>query len=128
MSKLNPTAFSFVPGQRFSAPQQTQQSPQPIQRPEQSVTPSPPPTISLNIGTPIQPVSAPAPAKKIDEVQKSSIKIQKADGLSTSKTFSTEKAKTDTNAVAQDVKNAADEAVLEDLFGSSLFFILCRYK
>jgi peptide chain release factor subunit 3 len=120
MSKLNPSAFSFVPGQRFTLPQQVQQPLQPVERPEQSDPPLPPPTISLNIGTPNPPVSAPPPAKK-EDAPKSSIKFQKADSSATSKTFTTEKAKTDTNTIAQDVKNAADQAVLEDLFGSSVF-------
>ena len=110
MSKLNPTAFSFIPGQRFTLPQQVQQTLQP------SEAPSPPPTISLNIST----VSDPPPSKKIDEPPKSSVKIQKADSAATSKTFTTEKAKTDTTTVAQDVKTVADKAILEDLFGSSV--------
>ena len=115
MSKLNPTAFSFIPGQRFTLPQQVQQTLQPIERPEPSNAPSPPPTISLNIST----VSDP-PSKKVDEPPKSSVKIHKADSAATSKTFTTEKAKTDTTTVAQDVKTAADKAILEDLFGSSV--------
>ena len=120
MSKLNPTAFSFVPGQRF-APQQAQQPLEPIERPEQH--PPPTPTISLNIPPPSQSVSAPALAKRVDDVPKSSVNIQKAESSATSKTFTTEKAKTDTNTIAQDVKNAADQAVLEDLFGSSVFHL-----
>lgn len=119
MSKLNPSAFSFVPGQRF-APQQAQQPLEPIEQAEQH--PPPPPTISLNI-TPSQSVSAPALAKRVDDVPKSSVNIQKAESSATSKTFTTEKAKTDTNTIAQDVKNAADQAVLEDLFGSSVLYL-----
>src|SRR5260221_7378241 len=85
MSKLNPTAFSFVPGQRF-APQQAQQPLEPIERLEQSEAPRPPSTMSLNI-TPSQPVSAPVLAKRVDEGPKSSVKIQKAESSATSKTF-----------------------------------------
>jgi len=120
MSKLNPTAFSFVPGQRF-APQQAQQPLEPIERPEQSEAPRPPSTISLNMTPPSQLVSVPALAKRVDEGPITSVKIQKTESSATSKTFTTEKAKTDTNTVAQDVKNAADQAVLEDLFGYSVF-------
>lgn len=133
MSKLNPTAFSFVPGQRFTAPQQSSSTPplQPIVRPEQTEAPPPPPTISLNIGPKPAPASTstasnqtPAPSKSTtEELHKPATKISKADA-STSKTFSTEKAKTDTNSIAQDVRNAADQAVLDDLFGSCMFDII----
>jgi len=120
MSKLNPSAYSFVPGQRFTLPQQA------IERPEQTEPPPPAPTITLNIGNkqippPAATISDPTPPKKAEENLKSTaIKITKGD-VPSSKTFTTEKAKSDTNAVAQEVKSAADRAVLEDLFGSRLF-------
>jgi len=69
MSKLNASAFEFVPGRRFSPasaqqqPQQPQQPPAPLQafeRPEEPDTPPvPPPTISLNIGGAKRPPAAP---------------------------------------------------------------------
>ncbi|KAH9045920.1 eukaryotic polypeptide chain release factor 3 [Lactarius deliciosus] len=67
MSRLNASAFEFVPGKRFSSPQQQPQSQQPplppFSRPEESNTPPPPaPTISLNIGGPKPPPVAPPAA------------------------------------------------------------------
>ncbi len=139
MSKLNPTAFSFVPGQRVAAPQQPPSTPpalQPIIRPEQTEAPPPPPTISLNIGskpslhssTPAVSHPIPAPVKKIDESHKPATKTAKADVSAPSKTFTTEKAKTDTTSIAQDVRNAADQAVLEDLFGTCLSDLIFLHK
>jgi peptide chain release factor subunit 3 len=138
MSKLNPTAFSFVPGQRFATPQQSSTPPalQPIVRPEQTEAPPPPPTISLNIGSKPSPHSAtptvlhpiPAPVKNIDESHKPATKTAKADVSAPSKTFTTEKAKTDTTSIAQDVRNAADQAVLEDLFGTCLSDLTFLHK
>lgn len=150
MSKLNPNAatFSFTPGRSFAIPSQPQapaQPPlQPVERPEQTEAPKPPPTISLNIGgskppaapAPVQaqtislniggskpapaaqtpPVAAtPPPVAKPAPAKATTVKAETA-GAS-SKTFSTERAKTDTSAVALEVKQAADQAVLEDLFG-----------
>ncbi|KAJ3495896.1 hypothetical protein NLJ89_g10562 [Agrocybe chaxingu] len=129
MSKLNPGAFSFVPGQRFTP--QTQQPPPPLERPEQTEAPKPPPTISLNIGSSSKPVAPPAPpasqpppaqAPKVpQDIPKpaSTVKVVKADTSAPSKTFSTEKAKTDTTSVAQEVKAVADQAILADLYGNS---------
>ncbi|KAI9432586.1 eukaryotic polypeptide chain release factor 3 [Lactarius indigo] len=67
MSRLNASAFEFVPGKRFSPPQQQPQSQQPplpaFSRPEEPDTPPPPPpTISLNIGGPKPPPAAPPAA------------------------------------------------------------------
>ncbi|KAF9451695.1 eukaryotic polypeptide chain release factor 3 [Macrolepiota fuliginosa MF-IS2] len=141
MSRLNASAYEFVPGRGFvaSQPQQPQQPP-PLERPEQTEAPRPPPTISLNIGgskppTPATPTLAPrlaaptpspaalTPAKSTPQSSKpatpkpqTTIKAETA-GAS-SKTFTSEKAKTDAAAIAQDVKNAADQAVLEDLYGN----------
>jgi peptide chain release factor subunit 3 len=130
MSKLNPTAFSFVPGQRFAVPQKQPQQPPfpPIERPEQTEAPLPPPTISLNIGgtsTPptssqIQPTYKPSPPAAqmvVEEAKSAPLKPPKTE----SKTFSLEKAKTDTNAIAQEVKTVADQAVVEDLYGNSSY-------
>lgn len=150
MSKLNAGAFEFVPGRGFIVPQPTQQQqqppqppPAPLERPEQTEAPRPPPTISLNIGGSKSPAPAPAPvtpspapvaptpAKSTPQPSKpatpkpqTTIKAETA-GAS-SKTFSSEKAKTDTNTVAQDVKNAADQAVLEDLYGNRTFIFIHR--
>ncbi|KXN90256.1 Eukaryotic peptide chain release factor GTP-binding subunit [Leucoagaricus sp. SymC.cos] len=142
MSRLNASAFEFVPGRRFGVPQQQQAPPPPapLERPEQTEAPRPPPTISLNIGgakpaapaakqeppvaVPPSTPAAPTPAKSTPPSSKpatpkpqTTIKAETA-GVS-SKTFTSEKAKTDTSTVAQDVKNAADQAVLEDLYGNS---------
>ena len=134
MSKLNPTAFSFVPGQRFpvSQKQPQQPPPQPIERPEQTEAPLPPPTISLNIGgTSTPPASAqiqstykpPPPATQMvgAEAKSAPPKPTKTDSPAPSKTFSLEKAKTDTNAIAQEVKTVADQAVVEDLYGNGSY-------
>jgi len=136
MSRLNPGAYSFVPGQRFTAPTQQQPPPPPpLERPEQTEAPRPAPTISLNIGgakpTPVAPpppqAAPPAdqvpPVKKADEPPKNvAAKVVKPDSSAPSKTFSTEKAKTDTSVIAQEVKAVADKAVLDDLYGHSAYF------
>ncbi|KAJ3986903.1 eukaryotic polypeptide chain release factor 3 [Lentinula detonsa] len=147
MSKLNAGAFEFVPGKSFAAPphvlQQNQAPPPPpIERPEQTEAPRPPPTISLSIGgskppaTPSNVQSTPAvassqaatstpvpshvksttvaPAKAITKTKPDS----PAPPTAPSKTFTLEKAKTDTNAIAREVQAAADKAVLDDLFGN----------
>lgn len=121
MSKLNASAFEFVPGKAFSPPQTQQPIPEPIERPELTEAPKPAPTISLNIGAPKPqaPVSqAPeAPSKPTQPPPKS-----KADPPAPSKTFSLEKSKTDTTTIAQEVRAAVDETVLEDLYGNGLFY------
>ncbi|KAF4619553.1 hypothetical protein D9613_005234 [Agrocybe pediades] len=141
MSKLNPGAFTFVP--RFAAPsQQASPPPPPIERPEQTEAPPPAPTISLNIGgssTPSAPpparepapapsaTPAPAPAAQAPAPSQpaakpapkpAQTKVTKADTASASKTFSTEKSKTDTQAIAAEVNAVADQTVIEDLFGN----------
>ena len=136
MSKLNPTAFSFVPGQRFASPQKQPQQPPPppIERPEQTEIPLPPPTISLNIGgTSAPPGSSqiqsthksPPPVSQtvVGEAKSASLKPPKTESLAPSKTFSLEKAKTDTNAIAQEVKTVADQAVVQDLYGNGPYSI-----
>lgn len=145
MSKLNASAFEFVPGRGFVAPNLQQPPPQPpqapIERPEQTDPPRPPPTISLNIGSSKPPppatttIQAPPPppasttanstpqsSKPATPKPQTTIKAETA-GAS-SKTFTTGKAKTDTNTVAQDVKNAADQAILEDLYGNRVFIFI----
>ena len=141
MSKLNAGAFSFVPG-RFIPPQPSQnQPPPPLERPEQIEAPRAAPTISLNIGgtpsssTPAPvisatPVALPAkPSRPLQGSEESSnlpsqtkkTDIPASTSTKPSKTFTTERAKTDTNAIAQEVKAVADRAILEDLFGT------CKY-
>ncbi|KAJ4482745.1 P-loop containing nucleoside triphosphate hydrolase protein [Lentinula lateritia] len=148
MSKLNAGAFEFVPGKSFALPPQSfQQSqaplPPPIERPEQTEAPRPPPTISLSIGgskpsapTPvvqsnpaaaITPSNAPTSSAASSQTKstpvpaKISVKVKSdspAPPTAPSKTFSLEKSKTDTNAIAKEVQAAADKAVLDDLFGN----------
>ncbi|CCM04045.1 uncharacterized protein FIBRA_06204 [Fibroporia radiculosa] len=140
MSKLNANAFSFVPGQTFRVPQQnTQPPPPPIERPPQTEAPAPPPTISLNIGgskpaTPpaqkeppadASPSKQPEPHKPISAAAAhpaakpaSRVESPAPAAAPSSKTFSLEKAKTDTAAIAQEVQAAADEQTLRDLFGN----------
>ncbi|KZT72492.1 hypothetical protein DAEQUDRAFT_685440 [Daedalea quercina L-15889] len=146
MSKLNANAFSFVPGQTFRLPQQgsqpSQPPPAPIERPTPTEAPPPPPTISLNIGgskpappaasQPPPPPAASKPAAPASSVpasvkasapakaasQSGSRSASPAPGATPSKTFSLEKAKNDTAAIAQEVRNVADESTLHDLFGS----------
>jgi peptide chain release factor subunit 3 len=127
MSRLNPGAFEFVPGKGFAVPQ-------PIQRPESKVPPPPAPTISLNIGSskpeqkPPQPLSdsqplqkppaqsspSPTPTSKSKPSAATSVKVTNA---GSSRTFTTDKAKSDTSAIAREVKAVADETILKDLFG-----------
>ncbi|KAI0092052.1 eukaryotic polypeptide chain release factor 3 [Irpex rosettiformis] len=146
MSKLNANAFSFVPGQVFRAPAQpTQQHtppPVPVERPEPTVAPHPPPTISLNIGgskpppPPVVPALA-APASAPEAPVPAAVPLAAAPAVSTpppkpasdaptkpivsstTKTtaFSLERAKNDTHAVAQEVHAAVDEETLKDLYG-----------
>ncbi|KAH9912629.1 eukaryotic polypeptide chain release factor 3 [Epithele typhae] len=148
MSKLNANAFSFVPTQAFKTPQQpAQPPPPPIERPPQTEAPAPAPTISLNIGGSRPPPSSvpapaptislniggskpapapvpspsPAPAPKVKaEPALASVPESKpaAASAAPSKTFTLDRAKTDTAAIAQEVRTAADDEVLKDLFGS----------
>ena len=141
MSKLNAGAFSFVPGRSFIPSQPLQsQPPPPLEREEQIEVPRPAPTISLNIGgapssstpapvTSATPVAQPAkPSRSLQGSEPSSnlpSQTKKTDipvSTKPSKTFTTERAKTDTNAIAQEVKAVADRAVLEDLYGT------CKYN
>ncbi|KAI0265918.1 P-loop containing nucleoside triphosphate hydrolase protein [Gloeopeniophorella convolvens] len=151
MSKLNATAFEFVPGRGFG-PRQPQQSapPQPpapaFERHEETEAPAPAPTISLNIGGPkptptappaaapakapvSAPSAAPVPAAKPSSQAKAtpptSTTPSRTPGSASpapaaapsSKTFTLDRAKTDTATIAQEVAAVADREVLEDLFG-----------
>ncbi|KAL4241854.1 peptide chain release factor GTP-binding subunit [Abortiporus biennis] len=141
MSKLNANAFSFVPGQGFRIPAQPAAPPTPppapLERPVQSEAPPPAPTISLNIGgsksapAPAPAAAAsPAPARAAQTPQQSaptsqapsvkSASVSAAPSVSTTpapSTFSLERAKTTTAAIAQEVQQIADEATLKDLYG-----------
>ncbi|KAJ3874118.1 P-loop containing nucleoside triphosphate hydrolase protein [Lentinula edodes] len=124
MSKLNAEAFEF--------------------RPEQTEAPRPPPTISFSIGgskpsapTPIvqhnpaaaiapsnAPTSTPASsqAKSTPVPARTFVKVKSdspAPPTAPSKTFSLQKSKTDTNAIAKEMQAAADKAVMDDLFGNA---------
>ncbi|KAJ7781262.1 eukaryotic polypeptide chain release factor 3 [Mycena metata] len=118
MSKLNAGAFEFVPGRGFVVPQPAPPPPEPLERPEQTEAPRPPPTISLNIGgaKPTPPAPAPAAAPP-PAAHQPSVAVNTAAAPPPSKTFSTEKSKTDTSAIVQEVRTVADDAVLEDLYG-----------
>jgi peptide chain release factor subunit 3 len=124
MSKLNPGAFEFVPGKGLvlaQGPPQIQHPP--VQRPEQTEAPPPPPTISLNIGgaksTPTVPHSNPVsqPQSHSSTPQPPATNLTVKPHTSATKTFTTEKSKSDTNTIAQEVRAVADNAVLEDLYG-----------
>ena len=129
MSKLNPGAFEFVPGRAFGLPKPAPPPPPPpIDRPEQSDPPRPAPTISLNIGAPNHtppPPTDPVPPPHTRPTQPPSVSAAATPATSkpgtpapSNKIFSTQKAKTDTNAVAEEVRAVADRAVLEDLYGN----------
>ncbi|KAF7332158.1 Eukaryotic polypeptide chain release factor 3 [Mycena kentingensis (nom. inval.)] len=127
MSKLNASAFEFVPGRAFSA---QPPPPPPVDRPEQTEAPKPPPTISLNIGG-AKPTPAPtpavaaapstpaAPATTATKPSAASAKPSTAAPAASaaSKTFTMDRSKTDTAAIAHEVRNVADDTVLEDLYG-----------
>ncbi|TFK28769.1 eukaryotic polypeptide chain release factor 3 [Coprinopsis marcescibilis] len=129
MSRLNANAYSFTPGKGFSAPTPSVPPAQPIERPEQTEAPAPAPTISLSIGgskpaavnpdppKPVTSQSRPQQQQKNAEVKPAT--TVKVDPSVPSKTFTTERAKTDTNAIAQEVKQVADQSILEDLFGQT---------
>ncbi|THH29130.1 hypothetical protein EUX98_g5056 [Antrodiella citrinella] len=140
MSKLNPTAYSFVPGQGMR-PQAAQPPPPPLERPPQTEVPAPAPTITLNIGgsrptlpppAPPPVAASPAPAPTAPSVVKPAPTpapapaspvpaAQPPRASSTSQpstTFSLARAKTDTTAIAEEVKAVADETTLQDLFGN----------
>lgn len=147
--KLNAGAFEFVPGKSFALPPREQQQPlpPPVQRPEQTEAPRPPPTISLSIGgsKPAAPAHAPAPVISIGSkptapsptpaVPSPQPKVSAAPAAAKpavvkksespappSKTFSLEKSKMDTTAIAKEVQAAADKAVLENLYGQGAIY------
>ncbi|KAF4574646.1 peptide chain release factor GTP-binding subunit [Pleurotus pulmonarius] len=124
MSKLNAGAFEFVPGRAFKLPTAAPApSPgPPIERPEQTEAPAPAPTISLNIGgsKPLAPSPSQTPPAKAPAAPKPEPNVVKPSRAEPSRTFTTEKAKTDTNAIVQEVHAVADQTILEDLFGEGM--------
>lgn len=97
--------------------------------PPPAAAPSQPATISLNIGgsKPVTPApSAPAPARappKVDAPAPEPVKATpgpaaSASNAAGSKSFTLERAKTDSNAIAHEVRNVADDEVLKDLYGN----------
>ncbi|VDC02078.1 unnamed protein product [Peniophora sp. CBMAI 1063] len=101
-----------------------------VRRDDPASAPAPAPTISLSIGgskpaapppaavakpTPPPPAPAAAPPS-LDSVPENKA-APKKDAASTSKTFTMDRAKNDTAAIAQEVREVADQAVLEDLYG-----------
>ncbi|KAH9015032.1 eukaryotic polypeptide chain release factor 3 [Lactarius hengduanensis] len=123
MSRLNASAFEFVPGKRVSPPQQQPQSQQP---PLPAF--SPPPAAAVRDPEPVRAAqAAPPPVAKLPTVQakaappSSSSTPTRTPGATSpapaSKTFTLGRAKTDTAAVAQEVATVADQEVLDDLFG-----------
>lgn len=136
MSKLNIGASEFVPGRAFRLPQSTQDSSasaqpvlKPIERPEQTEAPLPPPTITLNIGgsrpppqtdpepAPLQAPSLEQQTPAVPPTTKVTTSIVATGSTAPSKTFTTERAKNDSVAIANDVQSLADQETLRDLFG-----------
>lgn len=135
MSRLNAGAFEFVPGKSLRIPTQT--PPDPAQQPAQPSLPSlenpgPPQTISLNIGGPKPTPPATPPIPQQSQPQKPStpkptpspapattnVKLPPPSSNATSsKTFTLEKAKTDTTAIVNELQTVADQDTLKDLFG-----------
>jgi peptide chain release factor subunit 3 len=119
MSRLNAGAYEFVPGKGFVASQsKPTPPPEPVDRPEQIEPPAPPPTISLSIGPKVTLTNTAAiPPTQAAPKPAAPKLVPKSDSPAPSKSFSTEKAKTDTAAVAQEVRAVADQSILEDLYG-----------
>ncbi|KZS98014.1 hypothetical protein SISNIDRAFT_436799 [Sistotremastrum niveocremeum HHB9708] len=142
MSKLNANAFSFVPGQAFKLPSQAVPQPPaqsplaPIERPEQTEAPRPPPTITLNIGgskptPPPAPTPAAPPPKPVDTTpvvpsvsdaaparSSPAPAPAKPSIISTKPTnFSAEKAKTTTDTIVAEQHAQIDEQTIQDLYG-----------
>ncbi|KAF7288256.1 Eukaryotic polypeptide chain release factor 3 [Mycena chlorophos] len=68
---------------------------------------------------PPSPVAKPPPCRRCPAQAGSISSTAQSSAPTQSKTFSMDRSKTDTNAIANEVRRAADEAVLEDLYGDS---------
>ena len=145
MSRLNAGAFEFVPGRTFKTPAQPppEPTPQPVQPPLPSLDSlGPPQTISLNIGgsKPTPPATPPVsqqsqpqqhpppkpqtstPKPDASPVPTTTTKLPPPSSNTTSsKTFTLEKAKTDTTAIANELHTVADQDTLKDLFGDGMY-------
>lgn len=120
MSRLNPGAFEFVPGRAFTTPKLPQSSNNHTENadlPRSS-------TISLNIGeskssqqnaslSQIRSHATSTTATPPPQTSKPGTPTP-----SSNKMFTTQKAKTDTNVIAEEVKAVADQSVLDDLYGN----------
>jgi peptide chain release factor subunit 3 len=144
MSKLNINAYEFVPGKGFRSPEPAQpaQPPlPPVERPPPPEVVVPPPTISLNIGgskppPPIAPSAIPPAAQHSSSTPKSTTPAPAHASTPSSKpvshsaspapprSFTLEKAKTDTAAIVQEVHKIADQELLKDLFGDGVYLFL----
>lgn len=145
MSKLNAGAFAFVPGKSLKPPTQSIHEPTP--QPAQPSLPSldnlgPPQTISLNIGgsKPTPPGTPPVPQQSLPQKPPppktqtptpkpdappapatAAVKLQPPGSNATpSKTFTLEKAKTDTTAISNELNAVADRDTLKELFGDGM--------
>ncbi|GJE88346.1 TEF1 family protein [Phanerochaete sordida] len=129
MSDQNPHVPTFLhgvsrlPSQQRSSSSQLPSDLQPLERQPQTEAPSPPPTISLNIGA-SRPFSLPAPPVggipgSSAAPGKGGIKA-KADSAQrpTPGSYSLDRAKNDTAVIAHEVRHAVDEATLKDLYGA----------
>src|ERR1700722_19561571 len=115
MSKLNAGAFAFVPGKAYKPPSEPTSPPlQPLERPAQIEPPALAPTITLNIGS-TKPDPTQSPPLSEQPLQPPAASSKQS---APSKTFTTAKAKTDTNAISRDISTVADEAIVNDLYGN----------
>ncbi|EJF62770.1 eukaryotic polypeptide chain release factor 3 [Dichomitus squalens LYAD-421 SS1] len=133
-----PQQAAQPPPQPVERPPQTQAPPPPPtislniggskSAPLPTAAPSPPATISLNIGG-SKPAASPAPAPSPTPARAPPSKSEEpakvapapastsASNATNSKSFTLERAKTDSAAIADEVKKAVDEEVLKDLYG-----------
>jgi len=142
-SRLNAGAFEFVPGRTLKTPNQP--PPEPVSQPPLPSLDNlgPPQTISLNIGgskptppatppvlqqpQPQQPpppksqISTPKPAASPAPTTTTAKLLPPGPNATSSKTFTLEKAKTDTTAIVNELHSVADQDTLKDLFGDGMF-------
>ncbi|KAH8830821.1 P-loop containing nucleoside triphosphate hydrolase protein [Flagelloscypha sp. PMI_526] len=94
--------------------------PPPVQRPEATSAPAPAPTVSLNIGgkpAPASSASNPAASSASQPPSQPAVATKSKSDAAPSKTFTMDRSKTDTSAIAEEVAQVADESVLTDLYG-----------
>jgi len=119
MSKLNFKAAEFVPGQFKYTPPAAAASPppEPALPPPSDDAPVGPPPAASQPSAPSKHVASPAPATLAAPKPKSAATSGTSTPTSQKKTFTMERAKTDADGVLLDVKVAADQDTLKDLFG-----------